>query len=236
MVSGIAPTAEFLLAVLWLGRPDSDGNTVPAGSSVVVHHLGSEYLATALHVAEDCNFQPSIRRNGQWLQLQWETTGLNQDADVAVLRTPTVTLSSLTPQYGFANVTIGAIGRAMGFPSLRSSREISHIMEMDGAPIPLTTLVSSYAQLGTPSAIHYMGGYVNSGFSGGAVLLPTGTGTWTIAGIITHREGLLRHVLRKDVNTGEWAEDDQLLVSEPSGLLRFAGIGVATDIIDGYSH
>ena len=45
----------------------------------------------------------------------------------------------------------------------------------------------------------------------------------------------MRNPYRKDEATGEWSVDDRLFVSEPSGLLRFAGIGIATDIIDSAS-
>ena len=230
-----APTSEFLRAVLWLGYRKANGDVAPIGSGVVIHHQGREYLATALHVAQGCNFQPLVRRNGQWLSASWETIGRNAAADVAVLRTPTLELSNLTPTYGYAGVLIGAVGRAMGFPALGDPEEVSHITEMEGLPIPLTVLISSYAQLtgGADMSIHYTGGYVNSGFSGGAMLLPTTVGSgWSIGGIITHREGVLKNVYSKDPNTGRFAKDERLVVAEPSGLIRFAGIGIATSLIE----
>lgn len=231
----IAPTSEFLRAVLWLGYRKADGDVAPIGSGVVIHHQGREYLATALHVAQGCNFQPLVRRNGQWLSTSWETIGWDATADVAVLRTPTLELSNLTPTYGYAGVLIGAVGRAMGFPALGNPEEVSHITEMDGLPVPLTVLISSYAQLtnGADMSIHYTGGYVNSGFSGGAMLLPTTVGSgWSIGGIITHREGVLKNVYSKDANTGRFVKDEGLVIAEPSGLIRFAGIGIATSLIE----
>ena len=160
MMSQPAPTNEFLISVLWLGLPRPDGNVVPAGSGVVVHHHGGEYLATASHVAKDCSFQPFVRRHGQWGQAQWETIGTNEDADIAVLRTSTANLSHLTPQYGFAHTVLGAIGRALGFPALSNPTEISHVAEIEGMPIPLTTLVSTYLRLdaSAESSVQYMGG------------------------------------------------------------------------------
>ena len=55
---------------------------------------------------------------------------------------------------------------------------------------------------------------------------------WSIGGIITNRGGLLRNILRKDANTGEVDEDVELFVAEPSGLIRFAGIGTVTNLIE----
>lgn len=235
MTTPTAPTTEFLRAVLWLGYRKADGDGAPMGSGVVIHHQGKEYLATALHVSQGCNFQPLVRRRGQWLSASWETIGTDARADVAVLRTPTMELSNLTPTYGYPGVIIGAVGRAMGFPVLGDPEEMSHITEMDGLPVPLTVLISSYSQLtsGAGIRVHYTGGYVNAGFSGGAMLLPTTVGSgWSIGGIITHREGLPRNVHRKDANTGRFAKDEGLVVAEPSGLIRFAGIGIATNLIE----
>ena len=237
MNQNIAPTSEFLAAILWLGGTSRSGDDVPIGSGVVVHHKDQEYLATALHVARSCAFQPFIRRSGLWNRPSWETVGTNEDADVAVLKTSSGTLSGLTPQYGFSHVYIGAIGRAMGFPAITDPTEISHIGEMAGLPIPLTALVASYfrPQQGTESDIHYAGGYINGGFSGGAMLFPTSSG-WSIAGIITHREGFSRQtILRRNVATGIYEPDDNFVVNEPSGLIRFAGFGTITNLIEGTS-
>lgn len=230
-----APTLDFLRAVLWLGYQKADGDEAPIGSGVVVHHQGREYLATALHVAQGCNFQPLLRRGGRWLSPSWETIGTDAKADVAVLRVSSGELSNLNPTYGYAGVIIGAVGRAMGFPVLENPEEMSHITEMDGLPVPLTVLVSSYSQLTSDAAmsVHYTGGYVNAGFSGGAMLLPTAVGNgWSIVGIITHREAFFRNVYRKDANTGRFAKDEGLVVAEPSGLIRFAGIGIAINLIE----
>ena len=233
MTENTAPTSEFLLAVLWLGRAISDGVAVPVGSGVVVHHQDREYLATALHVAEPCGFQPLVRRYSQWFSCQWETVGIDREADVAVLKTSTAKLTNLTPRYGLEDVVLGRVGRAMGFPAISDPQEISHVAEIEGAPVPLTTLVSSYLQPATTAAprIHYTGGYVNAGFSGGAMLFSTSTG-WTIAGIITHREGVTRSLLRRDTTSGKFEEDGDLAYSEPSGLIRYADIRIAIDIIE----
>lgn len=233
MLDNTAPTAEYLLSVQWLASATSNGSAAPVGSGVVVHHQDKEYLATALHVANDCRFQPLIRRREEWCSAQWQTIGMDESADVAVLRTSTASLASLTPRYGLGNVTIGAVGRAMGFPAISDPEAVSHISDIEGVPLPLTTLVSAYFSPGTDAnaEIHYAGGYVNAGFSGGAMLLPTAQG-WTIGGIITHREGVLRTVYRRNSETGQLEKDNDLAISEPSGLIRFAGFKIVTDIIE----
>ena len=173
-------------------------NAVPIGSGVVVHDRR--------RVPSNCStrssgggFQPLVRRNSQWSSEQWETVRTSERTDIAVLRASPAKLSGLTPEYGFKHLLIGAVGPAMGFPALTNPQEISHIGEMHGLPIPLTTLVFAYFRPGTDATagIHYAGGYVNAVFSGGAMLLPTTEG-WTIAGIIMHREGVQRQAnLRK---------------------------------------
>ncbi len=233
MIDNTAPTSEFLLAVQWLGCATNSRSTAPAGSGVVVHFQSEEYLATALHVARDCQFQPLVRRTKQWASAQWETVGIDERADVAVLRTSTARLSQLTPRYGLGDVFVGAVGRAMGFPALTDPMEVSHITEIEGVPVPLTTLVSAYVNPGAHAGkgIHYAGGYINAGFSGGAMLLPTSQG-WTVGGIITHREGVSRKVYRRDPKTDIFNEDNDLAINEPSGLIRFAGFDIVTDIIE----
>ena len=218
----VAPTAEFIYAVLWLGTPINEGATMPVGTGVVVHWNGEEYLATALHVAKECRFQPHIRRAGHWWSPQWTTVGIDQTTDLAVLKTAMAKLSNLTPRYGTEGVILGAIGRAMGFPAFGSARDIDHIAEIEGHPVPLTVLVSAYLNLPDDPArpIHFTGGYINAGFSGGAMVFPANDG-WTIAGIITHRAGLWRPVFRRKEETGEYIEDPALFVSEPSGMIRF---------------
>lgn len=227
-------TSEVLLAVLWLGATTPDGSVVPAGSGVVVHHQGCEYLATACHVAEDCNFSPWVRKDNQWSEREWDIVGVDEQCDVAVLRTSTAKLSHLTPNYGFGNVLVGGVGRALGFPAISDPRDMSHVAQVGGAPIPLGVLVASYFIPPTEASVHYLGGYANSGFSGGAVVLPTIQGAWTIAGIITHREGVPKGTIYgKDAETGRWVLRDDLCLQEPSGVIKFAGFGVVTNLIEG---
>ena len=232
MTQSTAPTSEFIYATLWLGGLNSDGNVTPTGTGVVVHHREQEFLATALHVARQCNFQPLVRRNGFWGRCHWSIVGIDEEADIVVLEPHPANLSNSTPEYGRDGVTIGAVGRAMGFPALSDPGELDHIGELEGHPIPVTVLVSSYfSQLeGQNLRVHYLGGYVNAGFSGGPILLPSDTG-WRIAGIITHREAVVRSMYRRNEETGE---TERILYGEPSGLIRFADIRVAIELIDNF--
>ena len=120
----------------------------------------------------------------------------------------------------------------MGFPALTNPGDISHIEEIEGMPVPLTALVSAYCRIGTnaSSKIHYVGGYVNAGFSGGAMVFQTTEG-WTIAGIVTHKESVQRSIYRRKPETGCFEEDDSLLYPEPSGLIRFADFKNITNLI-----
>ena len=163
--------------------------------------------------------------------------GVDEQCDVAVLRTSTAKLSHLTSNYGFGNVLVGGVGRALGFPAISDPRDMSHVAQVGGAPIPLGVLVASYFLPPTEASVHYLGGYANSGFSGGAVVLPTIQGAWTIAGIITHREDVPKGTIYgKDAETGRWVLRDDLCLKEPSGVIRFAGFGVVTNLIEGVAN
>lgn len=228
-----APTAQFIQAVLWLGGVDDMGENVPVGSGVVVQHKGSEYLATALHVAKACTFEPAIRVKDDWLRTEWETVGIDETADVAVAKTPTKLMPNLTPKYGTAGVIYGGIGRAVGFPALGDHREIGHIsMTPEGSPIPLSVLVAAYFSdfKGEKKDVHYAGGYVNAGFSGGAMLFPADDG-WTIAGIITHKDNVMRDTLpSKSPNNGEAGHSH--MFGESAGLIRYADYRVVERLIE----
>lgn len=100
----------------------------------------------------------------------------------------------------------------------------------------MTTLNSTYwgGEGSKEAGIHYLGGYVNAGFSGGAIIFPTQEG-WTVAGIITHREGVLKEyvLFRRNKETGELETTGEVVISgEPSGIIRFADIQVALAIIE----
>ncbi len=220
-MSTLAPTAEFIYSVFWLGCAIDDDYARPIGSGVAIQHDGQEYLATALHVAKDCNFNPLIRRQKQWMQAKWEIIATDELVDIAILKTNTGKLLRLVPKYGTANTVIGGIGRAMGFPAIFNSNELDLYAETpDGHPVPMAVLISTYY---VPSdrddrMTYYTGGYVNSGFSGGAMLFSTEK-DWTIAGVITTK-GYTYKELSSNIN-----------ILEPSGLIGYCDVSTIQKLI-----
>lgn len=223
----VAPTSEILYSIQWMGREVSDDVKQPFGSGVVLHRGDEQYLVTALHVATGCEFRPLIRRRKEWLRIPWQTVATDEDVDIAILKT-TQEITNLIPRYGADGVYMGGIGRAMGFPVLVNPYATDHVTEMEGFPIAFSTMISAYFGDRNQTGVHYLSGYINSGFSGGAVVLPTNEG-WTIAGIITHREGVLKKQSRVNSETGEI---EKYWYDEPSGLIRYVGIETVIDMID----
>ena len=169
----------------------------PAGTGTLLHYDGHEYVVTALHVAQDCGFEPLIDVFGQWTPSVWEVIGEDKDCDIAVLERigeNDKQLARLTATYGLDRVAIGSVAMALGFPD---ATEPIEWMRTEGdlrpAALPVPTMV--YNALADR---YYAGGYVNHGFSGGPIV------AWaenhpTIIGIITQKaqvfrpDGMLEH-------------------------------------------
>ena len=60
------------------------------GSGVAVNVNGGQYLVTALHVIDGCELNPRVRYSGQWNEISWETLAVDENSDIAVLKTDTV--------------------------------------------------------------------------------------------------------------------------------------------------
>ena len=229
-----APTSEFLLAVLWLGHSHDGKTALPVGSGVVVHRDDDEYLVTALHVAKGCNFSPLIRRNGGWRVPSLEFVAMDKDIDIAVFKSlGNVRLSRLTPRYGLSNALIGTMGRAMGFPTTgKPEQDTEYIVEISEDPIPICALICSYANVSKDfPATSVAAGYINRGFSGGAVLFPT-KNDWTIAGIITDRLSVPAGAVRIDKDGKPLNADERIYTQEPSGLIRYTNFHKVEQLID----
>ena len=220
-----ALTAEIIYAVLWLGKVRDDSTAVPVGSGVVVHHRGNEYLATACHVAKECDFNPLIRRMNEWKRIQWDLVVADEHRDVAVLKSA-ASLTPLTPAYGDANTRYGSLGRAMGFPTLdnRYLETVSEFGDIDGHPLPITAVVSA-TMAPRDGDFQFAGGYVNSGFSGGAIVFPTEDSSWTIVGVITERGAVLRPI-------GTAEKGRPLYTLEPTGVVKFVRMKTVLELID----
>ena len=192
------PTADVLNRVMWLGARDSLGE-LPVGSGVVVHVRGIEYLMTAHHVATECSFQPLVQYDKRWNEHNWELIVKDKRNDLAVLKAKYVVLDSqaIPVLYGEPKgLVYGQLGYALGYPGL-SDDDTKHVTEANGRPIPVPALVIATFFAGSSEI--YSSGYINAGFSGGAVVFPV-EDRWTIAGMIVNYPAILKPVLRK---TGE---------------------------------
>ena len=236
-LSSIGPTLDVLRPVLWLGTRRDDGTVVSVGSGVVLQVADRAYLATALHVANDCGLQPLIRFKGQWIAIGWTAVARDNGLDIAILKPENdrtrfaLSRVALSRNDG-GRIPLGSIGRALGFPVLVDPRDTSHISQVDGGlPIPFNVLISHYGSTENPRGVEYLGGYINSGFSGGAVVFPAyndaGIG-WKIMGIITHREGVLRERTDYDAKTNE---RKKYWHGEPSGIVRYVSIKKVFDMV-----
>ena len=183
------------------------------GSGVLIQHDDHEYVVTALHVAEPCNFEPLIDHQGEWQESSWQTVGTDENNDVAVLERVGDPMTRRSPgwllRYGFEGVVSGGTANAFGFPGTKPPIEWSR-QEGQLRPVPMSVLVSVYPALGDT---HYSGGYLNYGFSGGGIVAWAGTHP-SLIGIIT----------RKALT----ASDDGL---EHAGLVGYASINVVERIL-----
>ena len=183
-----------------------------AGTGVLLQYAGQEYMATALHVAESCDFNPLIEHGGEWRPYPWEVIGTDEENDVAVLHVENARIASTSgAMYGKAGtVAFGASGIAVGFPG---TIEGINWRRVEGTlrPVPMNVSVSLYS---SPGETHYSGGYINHGFSGGAIVVWNGNQS-TIVGIITKKAEVCR--------------PDRFI--EHAGLVGFADISVVERIM-----
>lgn len=213
------------MSVFWLACQTPEGRIIGTGSGVSLLHKGEEYVVTANHVVEGCNYDPRVRQNNGWRKGRWETVATSKILDIAVLRTN----ARLHPRasYGSDKMTMGTLGRAIGFPLPDANlmelpdmwADMMGEMDIGGYGHPIPTQVPIAATHAPKRGAHYVGGYVNSGFSGGAIAVPTGEG-WKIAGIITERGQVVKPL-----------GDGQFLI-EPTGLVRFVDIEAIRELID----
>ena len=217
------PTADVLNPILWLGCHRSGGLT-SMGSGVVVNINGDQYLATALHVIENCGLNPQVRYNGQWNAINWQTLEVDEDNDIAVLKTETpLDSQKISVLYGEpAGLVYGQIGYALGFPGFGRKLSADHIIEVGGRPIPIVSLaVANFTSTGNAT---YSASYINAGFSGGAIVFPVENDKWTIAGIITHFPTIEREVYRDGKETGDY-------IKEHTGLVGYTPFRVVETLI-----
>ena len=227
-----APTSEIICAVRWLAKQDPNKCTSPIGSGVVYTPNGENCMVTANHVAALCNYNPLVRQHNSWLPAEWELVGYDTKRDIAVLHCLSANLLELTPRYGIESVIYATLGRALGFPAVRTANNFV-FSEMDGLPLAIPVPVAAYFGFNANAemdGMHYVGGYINAGFSGGAIVFPTPAG-WTIAGIITEKASIVRPTYRYDQDIGDLSIDKNQVLQEHSGLTKYTNISIAEEII-----
>lgn len=232
---GMPLTRQFIMAVFWLGR-----GQMPVGSGVGILHNGREYLVTARHVAEPCNYNPTIRARNQWLDFKswpWKVVANDEHLDITVLQTDADLHISKAVQYGQDDTIYGTLGRALGFPTLHAHLSLTEQLQAygeagGGRPLPVNVLVTVNLGSGDKYSVQYAGGYLNSGFSGGAILWPVHSQYteskkpgWTLAGIITERGHIYRRM-------GSDNQGQPVYLVEPSGMVRFTKIEAVFAMID----
>ncbi len=219
------PTSNVLNRLLWLGC-HVNGNLVSTGSGVIIIVDGAEYLATALHVIEKSGLNPRVRSNGSWLPIDWQTVAVDQQHDVAVLKTNTVLDAQKIPvKYGEPQgMVYGGVGYVLGYPTWVDigGLQTEHITEVGGRAMPIASLV--VANFTASGPFTYSASYINAGFSGGAVVFPLANSDWTITGIVTHFPTVQRDVFRGGVETGDY-------VNEHTGLVGYTSLPMVLDLI-----
>ena len=121
---------------------------------------------------------------------------------------------------------------SLGFPGVYESvnrLRTDHILEMDGRPIPIATLV--VANLSAESKLHYSASYINAGFSGGAIVYYVAEQEmWTIAGVITQFPAVPRPVYdRNGKETGQF-------IMQHSGLVGYVPMLAVMKMIEDASR
>ncbi len=227
MINTVAPPRQIISVVRWLAKKTEDktASPIPIGSGVVYSPNGENCLITANHVAVACDYKPQIRQHNSWQSFEWETVGYNEDKDIAVLQCRSADLLTSThksPKYGVETFIHGSLGRALGFPLVRDESNLM-FSEIEGLPIAIPIPISAYSSSENKEmrSMHYVGGYVNVGFSGGAITFPTLFG-WVIAGIITDKAIVLQNESSMPSITTIW---------EHAGLTKYTDIRIAEFII-----
>ena len=177
------------ITALFVGCNQDDTAQGSVGSGVLLHYGGREFLATANHVVDGCGYQPWIELGGTWHPGQWSTIGVDTESDVAVLKLLGAEgcITDLSVRYGVDGVTMLAQGVALGFPSIQGDEIDWPRWSQDPLEKPIPIGIPLLLSYNLPAGnIHYSGGYVQYGFSGGPVIAWVGNHA-SVVGIITHK-------------------------------------------------
>lgn len=172
---------------------------------------------TAYHVIEH-NLDPMVRYSNQWHAVEWEHVVTDKTNDIAVLK-PIDTMLYPDPipvLYGEADGQIyGQFGYALGFPQMLGDNT-GQVTESNGRPMPIPALAVSTFSAGDDLIAG--AGYVNAGFSGGAVVFEVGN-RWTVSGMILGYPNIRRPILRKKGN--QYEEVPDLYYEDHTGLVAY---------------
>ena len=220
------PNANILVPILWLGCRKGS-NTVPSGSGVLLNLDDQEYLVTASHVLQNCDQPGLVRMNSRWNPVNWETVVDDKDADIAILKTDTLFgVSKLPVRHGIQqDMRYGQIGYALGYPTALGSDGaaiVDHIAEVEGRPIPALALAIWNFQPDAEKALATS--YINAGFSGGAIVIPTGNDEWTIVGVINGFPTLPRNAYLK-------GEKTELYVEQHTGMMVYTPMEKVEELV-----
>ena len=219
--------SRILGAVVAIGCEGEDGNVRRVGTGVAVLHGGKEYLATALHIVEQCDVQLNIGI-GEGRAPEWTTVGTDQEADIAVLTTDSIEITQDHPPYADQQPPHGTLGYAIGFPSAIGVTFVENPTARKALPIAVPVVTNVTSADGT----HYAGGYLNHGFSGGAIATQQGNGAWQVVGIITHKLYAYQYFSYEDPETGETKFDSR--ARDHAGLTGFTEVKKVIEIIERY--
>ena len=215
-----------LSAIVPLGCEGQDGAVQRVGTGVAILHGGKEYLATALHVIDQCDMQPNIGV-GKVGRPKWTTVGMDKETDIAVLTTDQLDITSNHPLYAEQQPAHATLGYAIGFPSGNEVTFMPNPYTGNALPIavPIVTNITNV------NGTHHAGGYLNKGFSGGAIVTQRNNGEWHVVGIVTHKTYANASYYYEDPETGE---TKLMFHTEHAGLTKFTEIGRVIRIIEDY--
>ena len=206
------------------------------GTACVVDRDEKQYLVTARHVVNGINPRDKIEISfeQQWHPIEIEVVGLGEgEIDVAVLAGSVQLAPTHLLEASLAGMAYGQSVYFLGFPFGWSGggEDIN-----GGRPLPFVKAgIVSTLYSNERTALFYIDGYGNRGFSGGPVVFvpnnrsPSETTPYKLAGIVANYPIPLES--RRPIVNKKNEELDTYFV-ENSGLVAAVNIGRVTDIID----
>lgn len=175
---------------------------------MLISRSGQRYLVTAAHLVQKTDGNPLVQIKDEWVNVNWTLVGASEDADIAALiaadesRLP----SAPSPHYADPPPLMHQPALALGFPGGMPEPQLAR-SPRGGYPIPIATPLTLYSN---PGYIKLAAGFINHGYSGGAIIA---------------RSGILPTII------GVIIEKSLLPDGQHAGLIRYAPISAAERII-----